>query len=372
MNFKQSIRSAQINFVLAFFVINNCLLEANMQKLFESDVKGRQALEIFLESFDLSLDQDIEKTYVKKSSDGKIIATGSIAKNVLKSIAVDKHYQGSSLINEMVSYLMEECYQMGETHLFIYTKPESYKAFEFLGFKKITETNRVVLMENKINGFQDFLKNIKDKELTSPSAGIVLNANPFTKGHYYLVKRASEENPWVHVFVVWENQSTFSNVERYNLVSKGLKDLKNVSIHKGLNYIISAATFPSYFISGKDEVIKEQTKLDLKLFGDKIAPSLGINKRYVGKEPFNNTTAKYNETMKKVLPDYGIEVIEIERKKIEDQIISASTVRRLIYEGDLEKLKCLVPKSTFEYLKSPASQGVINKIKKDYNEKKLV
>jgi len=343
-----------------------------MQRMFKYDEKGRMALKNFLETFDLSLDQDIEKTYVKKKSDGKIIATGSIAKNVLKSIAVDKSYQGSSLINEVVSYLVEECYQMGETHLFIYTKPESYKAFEFFGFKKIIETDRVVLMENKINGLQDYLKNITDKGIVTPSAGVVLNANPFTKGHYHLVKRASEENSWVHVFVVWENQSTFSNVERYDLVCKGLKNLKNVSIHKGLNYIISAATFPSYFINGEDKVIKEQTKLDLKLFGEKISLALVITKRYVGEEPFNNTTAKYNEMMKKVLPDYGIEVIEIERKKIHNQIISASTVRRLIYEGNLEELKCLVPKSTFAYLKSPDAQGVISKIKKYYDDKNLV
>lgn len=41
--------------------------------------------------------------------------------------------------------------------------------------------------------------------------------------------------------------------------------------------------------------------------------------------------------MKEILPKYNIQVIEVKRLKEDGQAISASNVRRLLKEGNLEK-----------------------------------
>ena len=73
---------------------------------------------------------------------------------------------------------------------------------------------------------------------------------------------------------------------------------------------------------------------------------MNISVRFVGTEPFCKITALYNEKMKELLPQNGIEVVEIKRK----DNISASEVRKAIKEGELEKIKNLVPKTVYEYI----------------------
>ena len=55
----------------------------------------------------------------------------------------------------------------------------------------------------------------------------------------------------------------------------------------------------------------------------------------------------YNEMMKKLLPTYGIEVIELPRK----DGISASMVRKAMREHDDALLKSLLPTTSLEYIK---------------------
>ena len=67
----------------------------------------------------------------------------------------------------------------------------------------------------------------------------------------------------------------------------------------------------------KTEAGKANCRLDLELFGKRIAPELHITKRFVGTEPNCAVTDCYNVTMKEVLPGLGIEVTEIQRKEQE-------------------------------------------------------
>ena len=116
--------------------------------------------------------------------------------------------------------------------------------------------------------------------------------------------------------------------------------------------MVSSATFPSYFIKDKARVEDIHCDLDIRLFGEKIAPALGITMRYVGTEPNCAVTGRYNEQMKQLLPQYGIELIEIERKTAGDIAISASRVRELIQQKRFDALESLLPPSSIDYIKN--------------------
>ena len=118
-------------------------------------------------------------------------------------------------------------------------------------------------------------------------------------------------------------------------------------VTKSRDYLVSRATFPTYFIKDRANTANVQTDLDIAIFTDRIAPALSITRRFVGTEPFCPVTNAYNERMKQLLPEKGIELIEIERKNG----ISASRVRRLMAAGDLAAVRELVPDATYEYIK---------------------
>ncbi len=316
----------------------------------------------FLAKQNLSFDKDIEYT-VALYKDTEIVATGSFADRTLKCIAVDPQYKGQGLSNKVVSHLINEEYRRGNTHLFIYTKPENYTMFNDMGFYRVCEIDSVLLMENTRNGIKNYINELRESQIkTNNISSIVMNGNPFTLGHQYLIEYASNNSDVVHVFVVWEDKSTFPSEIRYRLIKEGTKHLNNVYVHKGKDYIISSATFPTYFI--KDNVTKRHAVLDLTIFGKYIAPSLDITKRFVGQEPYCPVTKVYNETMKEILPKYDIEVIEIPRKEKDEDVISASKVRRMLKDDNFKGIKEIVPKSTYDFLVSDEARGIINDLKR--------
>ena len=134
--------------------------------------------------------------------------------------------------------------------------------------------------------------------------------------------------------------------EKHRLVKEGTADIANARVHRSADYLISSATFPTYFLKDNVDASVVNADLDIQLFAKRIAPALGITKRFVGTEPFCPVTRAYNERMKQVLPEYGVEVIEIERK----DGISASKVRQLLAEGEKDKVRTLVPECTYKYL----------------------
>lgn len=324
----------------------------------------RSKIESFLKAQGLDLERDTEYT-IALYEDNNIIGTGSIAGRVLKSIAVDPNYQGEGLTNKIVSLLVNEQYYRGNTHLFIYTKPENVSVFRDVGFYEIqTVKDKVSLLENDPNGISRYVDDLKQyKKDGKTISSIVMNCNPFTLGHQYLIERASSDSDFVHIFIVWEDKSLFPPEVRFNLVKEGTRHLHNVMVHRGEDYIISNSTFPSYFLKEKSNIVKIHTLLDLSIFGNYIGPSLGINRRYIGEEPYCPVTSQYNETMKSILPEYGIEVIETSRLRNKDTIISASKVREIIKRGELEELKNLIPMVTYDFLVSEEGREIIDKIK---------
>jgi [citrate (pro-3S)-lyase] ligase len=324
----------------------------------------------FLEKQNLSLDHQIDYT-VALLDKGRIVATGSLGGRILKCIAVDEGYKNMELSAKLVTHLTRQAVSRGVTHFFVYTKPENKFKFSNLGFYPIAEVpGKVVLLENRPTGVENYLKKLlqetEDAHSDGDSSGtIILNANPFTLGHQYLVEYAASQCETLHLFVLHEDKSSFPTEIRYSLVKEGVKHLSNVVVHMGRDYIISDATFPSYFIKEFQEVVETHARLDLELFSRYIAKVLKIKKRFVGQEPYCKVTATYNSVMQEVLPVHGIDVHVVPRLRYHEQPISASRVRKLIYEGKIDEVKKLVPKTTYQFLFSPEAKGIIQRIIKD-------
>jgi [citrate (pro-3S)-lyase] ligase len=326
-------------------------------------IDERKDVESFLHAQGLSLDQDVEYTLVIRDN-GKIVATGSFSKRVLKSIAVDEEYQNRGLSAKIVTLLIHEEYERKRTHLFIYTKPSNISIFSDLGFYVIHEVpSKVVLMENRLTGIKKYVEQLSSKksELKN-AAAIVVNCNPFTLGHRYLIEYAAARSDILHLFVVWEDKSSFPAEVRYRLIVEGIWDIPNVIVHRGEDYIISNATFPSYFIKEYQDQVETHARLDLGIFAHYIAPALGITRRFVGEEPYCAVTSAYNKIMQEFLPGHGVQVEVVPRKLHDGQAISASRVRELIRVNKIHELEELVPESTYRFLLSPEAKEIVKTI----------
>ncbi len=339
-------------------------LQLREKRIFLDDNKGISEIKKFLQTQNIRLDENAD--YILGIfNDENLIATGSLSKNSLRSIAVKPEYKGTSMLNKVISHLINEAYQREITHLFIYTKPEAVKAFTFLGFYEIARVNEVVLMENIPNGIKSYIERISKYKVDGEKiSSIVMNANPFTKGHLHLVETASRENDAVHLFVVSEEASIIPFSIRYELIKRGTAHLDNVILHSAGKYMVSSATFPSYFMQDKSQAINIYAELDLTIFKEYIVPALNINSRYVGEEPYCEVTNIYNETMKRLLQGDNMEATIIPRLKTMEKAISASFVRKLIKDEKFEVLKEYVPKTTYEFFKSKEAKDLIEKIKK--------
>ena len=315
------------------------------------DKFNRKKINRFLQTHDLNFDELVEFS-VAIYEDNNIIATGSFDGPVIKCLAVDPSYQGSALTNKVISKLMSEQFARGYHHLFIYTKPKNAQIFKELGFFEIMSIgDEVTLLENKPDGIGTFIDNLRNKRADGKTiSALVMNCNPFTKGHEHLIEMASKNSDFVHVFIVEEDRSVFSFSDRLNLVKKGCSHLGNVSIHAGGPYIISAATFPSYFIKDKGQVDVAHATLDLSIFAKFIAPALNISRRFVGNEPICAVTAMYNTIMEEILPQHNIEVVVVERLEVHNKEISASRVRKHLEDKNFHELRTLVPDVTYRYL----------------------
>lgn len=182
---------------------------------------------------------------------------------------------------------------------------------------------------------------------TPPRRGVVvMNCNPFTLGHRYLIEQAAEQVERLFVMVVREDCSLFAYAERKAMVEQGVAHLENVTVIDGSEYAISQATFPTYFLKRLDDAADTQMLLDLDLFRRHIAPALGATVRFVGTEPTDRLTRRYNQLMHEVLAD----VREIVRLEKEGNAVSASRVRKAMEQGDMSTIRQLVPPTTLPYI----------------------
>lgn len=318
-----------------------------------------------IEVNNIELDPDVDHTFGIFKED-KLLGTASTLSNTIRSVAINPKEKGSNILGELIDEVMAFLYDQGYANIFVYTKCESAKSFENLGFYEIERVDsKVVLLERKPHGIKNFASYLKSFKTTHDVIGaIVMNGNPFTLGHQYLIEYAAANCNFLYIFVVDSTHTSFPSDDRYKLILAGTSHLDNVYVIKGSDYIISDATFPTYFLKKPEEGTQIQTELDLKIFGHYFAKTLNITKRFVGTEPYCETTSLYNEQMKRILPNYNVEIIEIPRKVFGTEAISASRVRALLAKSNMKEVKKLVPESTYQYFKTAQGKQVIEKLKK--------
>ncbi|MDN6028781.1 MAG: [citrate (pro-3S)-lyase] ligase [Lactobacillus sp.] len=290
--------------------------------------------------------------------DGKLVATGSVAGNVLKYIAVcNKGAVPGARFAQLISELISRQFQRGVYHLFVFTKLRYVSSFEHAGFKTLAQSDYGAFLENGTPDVHDYLSAIPriPQQAEKKVAGIVMNANPFTLGHRYLVEQAAKANDLVYLFVVNTDASLFTTAERMTLVQAGVADLTNVMVVNGGYYMVSYVTFPAYFLKTPDDEIAYQTELDARIFRDVIAPTLNIKTRYVGSEPLSHTTHIYNQVLVRELPPLVAMQVITRRQVGEQGYITATEVRRCIQENDLATIETLVPTTTLAFIKQHIS-----------------
>ena len=206
--------------------------------------------------------------------------------------------------------------------------------------------------DREVNEYIEGIKKEYPIETSMVSNGaIVMNCNPFTFGHLYLIETAVKQVDRLYIFVVEEDKSFFKFKDRFDMVKRGVEGISNVVVVPSGKFIISAYTFPEYFMK---DYVKEKNfdvSTDVETFCKYIAPPLNIKIRFAGEEPFDPITKNYNENMARILPEHGMEFIEIPRYAIDHQrVINATRVRELLKIKDYDELREYVPQSTYDVL----------------------
>ncbi len=338
-----------------------------ISRVYPDDKRALAQVDALLEQEGIQRDGNLDYVAAMFDEDYRVIATGSCFGNTLRCFAVSREHQGEGLLNQIITHLIEFQQERGNFQLFLYTKINSAKFFGDLGFYEIARVDgTLVFMENRRGGFESYLKRLAKTKTEGKSAALVMNANPFTLGHQYLCETASASCDSLHLFVVSEDASLVPFAVRKQLIKAGTAHLPNVILHDSGPYIISSATFPSYFLKDETKVIEGHARLDLEIF-KKIAAALNISARYVGEEPTSQVTGLYNQIMAEELPKAGIECRIIQRKEIGGQVISASTVRKALQDGDWETFRRLVPETTAAWFESPEAVPVLERIRQANN-----
>lgn len=355
-----------------------------IQTLNPTTPRQRQRIEAFLKRNGLRFD-DMHYYAAITDDDGEMIAGGGLKSNVIKCVAVDDAHKGEAIANTLISHLIAHANEEGHSNVMLFTKPKNRQLFESLSFRLLAEAPEAVLMETGIGGINNMveqLKKIKEEgevckennqgckkeektnlnittpqhlnpstpqplTTTTPLRGVVvMNCNPFTLGHRYLIEQAAKQVERLFVMVVREDCSLFAYAERKAMVEQGVAHLKNVTVIDGSEYAISQATFPTYFLKRLDDAADTQMLLDLDLFRRHIAPALGTTVRFVGTEPTDQLTRRYNQLMHEVLAD----VRETARLEKKGNAVSASRVRKAMEQGDMSTIRQLVPPTTLPYI----------------------
>lgn len=337
----------------------------------------RRRVEAFLAANGLRLAPLDRYVVVTRDEDGdEILAGGGLDGNVIKCVAVSESARSEGLMNILVSRLIAIAREEGRESVKAFTKPENEGIFKSLGFALIASSPNAILMENGRGGLPEYRKYLESLARPGRNGAIVMNANPFTKGHRYLVEQAASLVDNLYVIVVKEDRSRFPYVERKAMIEAGCAGLDNVVVCEGSDYAISAATFPTYFLKKLDDATDTQIALDLDLFVNHIAQPLGVTVRFAGSEPEDALTRRYNELMAEILPGTSVAVvrqahqpdselvkgsalrqarrpidfIEIPRLEQNGNPISATSLRRALDKGNLKEAMEYIPESSIPYL----------------------
>ena len=334
----------------------------------------RDKIKRFLEANGLRM-ESLDSYYVMEDAAGSIVAGAGIAGDVLKCLAVAPEVRSEGLLVPLVSRIMSD---HARPSFKVFTKPEYQAVFESLGFRLLASAPLAVLLE-KGHGLEDYCSYLRSFRRPGRNGVVVMNANPFTLGHQYLLQQAASQVDHLFVIPVKEDVSMFSYEERRAMICAGSagpaaegiyfsgrgpknqipsaiatpsrreechaersEESKGITVLEGSDYVISAATFPTYFLKDLSTAAETQMQLDVDLYDKWIAPALGATVRFVGSEPLDALTNRYNQLI--------TNPTLVERLCIHGEVVSASRVRRALEKGCFPEAASLCPASTHAYL----------------------
>ncbi len=337
-----------------------------------SSAKQKEQVVRILTAQNLTLEVNLDYLLGLFDAEHELVAIGGAFKNTLRSIAVAPDRETENLSSQLISALLYEQMNRGYSKLFLYTKPKNEGVFNSFGFSKIAETESILFMSNQKNDFEDYLlvlereTNEQNGKPQEKCGAIVMNANPVTKGHLYLIESAASKVDLLHLFLLSEDVSEFPFSVRKRLLQESTRHIPNLCFHETKEYLVSQAVFPAYFIPEQKLLAKEQAILDAEIF-KAIAARLNITHRFVGEEPLSVMTSIYNQAMQEAFLDSEISLHIIPRKTNENGIISASKVRQLITDSRpsdlIRELENYVPNPVLEFLKTNEGLEIIQSIK---------
>ena len=302
------------------------------------------------------------ETLVGVFANGDLVATAARDRNIFKMFAIREEVQGGAILGELVTELVRSGYHSGYHSFFVFTAPQHASSFQALNFTPLVNHHKVSLLEYG-RGLEDYLSNHQQLVRAGDNGAVVVNCNPFTLGHLYLIEAAAAQVDHLYIFVVREDRSIFPFEVRYKLVRDGVQQLNNVTVLDSSDYAISEVTFPSYFLKADDDTQTLQIELDLILFAKQIAPAFNICKRFIGTEPYCRTTRLYSNAMHQVLAPFGLETVQLQRKQHGDEVISAFRVREALRREAYETIRRLVPQTTFDYLRSREARDILDNLR---------
>ena len=307
--------------------------------------RDRAVIDAFYARAGIRLDRGVSAVYGVYEAE-TLLALGGVAGSAIRSLAVDESFRGEGLLPLLVTHLYQTLKARGAQTVFVVTKPAYAPLFSSLFFEPLVQTSDAALLESGNHAITRYLA-----ALPRADGAIVMNADPFTNGHRYLVETAAAQCERLNVFVLSADAAHVPADARFRLVREGCALFSNVSVVAGGDYIISPTTFPDYFFKDRTEAALACARLDATLFAERIAPACDIVRRFVGEEPLDPMTAAYNETLLAILPPRGVELTIIPRRTFEGEPVSASRVRALWREGKYEEIRPLVPGSTLAYIR---------------------
>ncbi|KIH75745.1 [citrate (pro-3S)-lyase] ligase [Geoalkalibacter ferrihydriticus] len=292
----------------------------------------------------------------------ELAGVGARCGNVFKMLVVAPDFQDGPTLGALITELMRAAGHAGHDAFFIFTRPQYATSFQALNFTPLVQHPQTTLLEFG-DGLRHYLNGHAALVAPGENGALVMNCNPFTRGHRYVIEHAARQVDTLYIFVVREDRSAFPFAVRKRLVEEGTAHLRNVRVLDSSCYAVSSLTFPAYFLKDAEEAGHVQMEVDALLFARSLAPFFHIRKRFVGSEPYCRTTRCYNESLKRLLPTQGIAVVEIERVMISEDAVSAYRVREALRNEAYETVRQMVPATTFRYLMSDEAQFLRDKLK---------
>jgi [citrate (pro-3S)-lyase] ligase len=313
-----------------------------------TSLADRRAARSLVERCDLRFEDGFEDL-VGIFDAGRLAACGVRAGRILKMLVVAPEFRGTGLIGDIVTELMRLGREAGCEGFFIFTRPCTATAFTSLGFKPLVSHEKAVLLEHG-NGLVSYFRARASLVRSGANGAVVVNADPFSLGHQYLIEHASTLMSTVYVLVPSEGRFVLPLPARLELARRGTAHLPNVVVTDTGPYLLSSATFPGYFLKPGDQPDQIQLEIDVDLFGQHIAPMFHIRTRLVGTEPLDPTTRSYTQTLRQRLGRWDVRLVEIERKRLGEHWINTRYVNHALARGDWRQVEACVPPTTLAYL----------------------